>query len=109
MLQSAGALVRGLGPALLADLAALPLVRAAFPRLHAEMQAALQHFAATQLHTGAFAWAWLQRDWELRLRKLSGLHSQPALPACLPACHGSGAAHDASASSTGAPSSCALC
>ena len=48
----AGALVRGLGPQLLSDLAGLPLVRSAFPRLHGEMQAALQHLAATQLHTG---------------------------------------------------------
>lgn len=56
----AGALVRGLGPQLLADLSGLPVVRAGFPRLHAEMQAALQHCAATQLHTGACrAHGWL--------------------------------------------------
>lgn len=40
---------------MLADLAALPLVRSSFPRLHAAMQAALQHFASTQLHTGKLA------------------------------------------------------
>lgn len=36
-------------------------MRTAFPQLHGEMQAALQHFAATQLHTGAaqMGWHWL--------------------------------------------------
>ena len=53
----AGSLIRGLGPQLLGDLAGLPLVRAAFPQLHGEMQAALQHFAATQLHTGGWGGA----------------------------------------------------
>jgi hypothetical protein len=51
-LPAAGGLIRGLGPQLLQDLAGLPLVRSSFPRLHAAMQLALQHFASTQLHTG---------------------------------------------------------
>ncbi|KAI3423926.1 hypothetical protein D9Q98_009760 [Chlorella vulgaris] len=51
VLQSSGALVRGLGPALLQGLVGLPLVAASFPSLRSTMQAALAHFASTQLHS----------------------------------------------------------
>ena len=83
--------MRGLGPQLLGELALLPVVRAAFPRLHAAMQAALQHWASTQLHTGTLLSASAAARLPQLLRQRCcppGTHAHHHLPATrpLPSC-----------------------